>query len=323
MCEVMTIGEPMVMFLADTKEPLAKVNHFTKMIAGAELNVAIGLKRLGHSVSYASQVGNDPLGEYIIDFLNKESIDTSNVKKINTAPTGFQLKNRCDDGEAEVVYFRKGSAASKSDLDLLSSLNFDDTKILHITGIFPALSKTTRQMVDKLIDIAHKRGIIVTFDHNPRPVLWNSQEEMIAVTNEIACKCDVVMPGFKEGKLFTKKETKEEIADFYLNKGVSKVIIKMGDTGSYMKEKVSDGTYREYTFPSFKVNVVDTVGAGDGFASGILSGMLEKLDNEKILERGNAIGAIQVTHLSDNEGLPTLKELTTFIKNTPRKQMIL
>lgn len=60
MCEVMTIGEPMVMFLADTKEPLAQVNHFTKMIAGAELNVAIGLQRLGHSVSYATQVGNDP-----------------------------------------------------------------------------------------------------------------------------------------------------------------------------------------------------------------------------------------------------------------------
>ena len=74
MCEVLTIGEPMVMFLADTKQPLSQVDHFTKMIAGAELNVAMGLSRLGHSVSYMTQVGEDPFGEYIKDFLKKEQI---------------------------------------------------------------------------------------------------------------------------------------------------------------------------------------------------------------------------------------------------------
>lgn len=322
MCEVLTIGEPMVMFLADTKEPLSKVNHFTKMIAGAELNVAIGLQRLGHSVSYATQIGNDPLGEYIINFLHKESINTSNIKKIDDAPTGFQLKSQSDDGNSEVIYFRKNSAASKTSEKLLSTLTFNNTKILHLTGIFPALSQNTCQMIDKLIDLAHKNNIMVTFDHNPRPILWKNQEEMISTTNKLACKCDIVMPGLSEGRLFTKKHTKEDIADFYLNQGVSKVIIKLGDTGSYMKERLSDGSYREFISPSFEVKVVDTVGAGDGFAAGILSGLLEHLDNEKILERANAIGAIQVMNLSDNAGLPTISKLNKFIKNTPRKQMI-
>ena len=83
MCEVLTIGEPMVMFLADTKQPLSQVDHFTKMIAGAELNVAMGLSRLGHSVSYMTQVGEDPFGEYIKDFLKKEQIDKSYIKETN------------------------------------------------------------------------------------------------------------------------------------------------------------------------------------------------------------------------------------------------
>ena len=96
MCEVLTIGEPMVMFLADTKEPLSQVDHFTKMIAGAELNVAMGLSRLGHNVSYMTQVGEDPFGEYIKDFLKKEQIDTSYIKETNIAPTGFQIKNQVD-----------------------------------------------------------------------------------------------------------------------------------------------------------------------------------------------------------------------------------
>ena len=140
MCEVLTIGEPMVMFLADTKQPLSQVDHFTKMIAGADLNVALGLSRLGHSVSYMTQVGEDPFGEYIKDFLKKEQIDTSYIKETNEAPTGFQIKNQVDAGDPEVIYFRKGSAASKATKELLRDVDFSGSKILHVTGIFPALS---------------------------------------------------------------------------------------------------------------------------------------------------------------------------------------
>lgn len=307
MCEVLTIGEPMVMFLADTKQPLSQVDHFTKMIAGAELNVAMGLSRLGHSVSYMTQVGEDPFGEYIKDFLKKEQIDTSYIKETNEAPTGFQIKNQVDAGDPEVIYFRKGSAASKATKELLRDVDFSGSKILHVTGIFPALSEETREMTKELIQMAHQNGLMVTFDPNPRPVLWDSEEQMIKETNKLACMCDIVMPGFREGKLFTGLQTKEEIADFYLNEGVKKVVIKLGTSGSYSKERLDDGSFVESEETCFKVPVVDTVGAGDGFASGVISATLEGLDDKKILERGNAIGAMQVMNLSDNEGLPTIK----------------
>lgn len=319
MCEVMTLGEPMVMFLADTKEPLSQVNHFTKMIAGAELNVAMGLSRLGHSVSYLTQVGNDPFGEYIKDFLKKEQIDSSYVRMTSEAPTGFQIKNQVDDGDPEVIYFRKGSAASKSTKELLRDVDLNGCKILHVTGIFPALSKETQNMTKELIQLARQNKIMVTFDPNPRPVLWNSEKEMIEETNKLACMCDVVMPGFREGKLFTGLQTKEEIADFYLEQGVKKVVIKLGTSGSYSKERLEDGSYKESEEVCFKVPVVDTVGAGDGFAAGVISAILEGLDDKKILERGNAIGAIQVMHLSDNEGLPNISELNEFLKTYQKK----
>lgn len=70
---------------------------------------------------------------------------------------------------------------------------------------------------------------------------------------------------------------------------------------------------------AFEVPVLDTVGAGDGFAAGVISGILENLEDNKILERGNAIGGIQVMHLSDKEGLPTVDELDNFLKNYKRK----
>ncbi|MDG5855557.1 sugar kinase [Clostridium beijerinckii] len=319
MSEIITIGEPMVMFLADTKEHLSNVEHFTRLIAGAELNVAMGLRRLGHTATYISQVGEDPFGQYVKKYLENENIDTTFVKTYKEAPTGFQFKNRTDEGDPEVLYFRKGAAASRITKDILNEISFSDGKVLHITGIFPALSKTTLETTFKAIEKAHENGMLVTFDPNPRPVLWESKEKMIQVTNELAFKSDIVLPGFSEGKLFTGKDYKEEIADFYLDKGVKKVVIKMGTTGSYSREKLENGQIKEAECPSFEVPVLDTVGAGDGFAAGVISGILENLEDNKILERGNAIGGIQVMHLSDNEGLPTVDELDNFLKNYKRK----
>lgn len=319
MSEIITIGEPMVMFLADTKEHLSNVEHFTRLIAGAELNVAMGLRRLRHTVTYISQVGEDPFGQYVKKYLENENIDTTFVKTYKEAPTGFQFKNRTDEGDPEVLYFRKGAAASRITKDILNEISFSDGKVLHITGIFPALSETTLETTFKAIEKAHENGMLVTFDPNPRPVLWESKEKMIQVTNELAFKSDIVLPGFSEGKLFTGKDYKEEIADFYLDKGVKKVVIKMGTTGSYSREKLENGQIKEAEYPSFEVPVLDTVGAGDGFAAGVISGILENLEDNKILERGNAIGGIQVMHLSDNEGLPTVDELDNFLKNHKRK----
>jgi 2-dehydro-3-deoxygluconokinase len=319
MSEIITIGEPMVMFLADTKEHLSNVEHFTRLIAGAELNVAMGLRRLGHTVTYVSQVGDDPFGQYVKNYLENENIDTNFIRTYKEAPTGFQFKNRTDEGDPEVLYFRKGAAASKITKDILNEINFSEAKVLHITGIFPALSETALETTFKAIEKAHEQGMLVTFDPNPRPVLWESQEKMISVTNELAFKSDIVLPGFREGKLFTGKDTKEEIADFYLKQGVKKVIIKMGTTGSYSREQLENGQVKESECPSFEVPVVDTVGAGDGFAAGVISATLENLEDIKVLERGNAIGGIQVMHLSDNDGLPTVEELDNFLKNYKMK----
>ena len=198
-------------------------------------------------------------------------------------------------------------------------MDFSGSKILHVTGIFPALNEETREMTKEMIRMAHQNGLTVTFDPNPRPVLWSSEEEMIKETNKLACMCDVVMPGFREGKLFTGLLTKEEIADFYLQEGVKKVVIKLGTSGSYSKERMDDGSYVESEEVCFKVPVIDTVGAGDGFAAGVISATLEGLDDKKILERGNAIGAMQVMNLSDNEGLPTINELNEFLKTYQKK----
>ncbi|MTT32376.1 sugar kinase [Terrilactibacillus sp. BCM23-1] len=318
MSEIITMGEAMAMFVADDEAPLSQVNHFTKYLAGAEVNVAIGVSRLGHTISYLSQVGRDPFGEYIQYMLEKEHISTDFIKVNDERPTGFQMKNKTSTTDPEVVYFRKNTAASTIDPAFINQMDFSDAKILHVTGIFPALSDETFEATLQAIQKAIENQMLVTFDPNLRPTLWKSEEEMVHKINLLAEKCDVFMPGFKEAKHLTGLTTKEEIANHYLAKGIKKIIIKLGTTGSYMRDHDSETFVK-----SFTVQPVDTVGAGDGFAVGILTGLLEELSPSALLTRANAIGAIQVTHLSDNEGLPTREELDHFIASYQKRSELI
>ena len=153
--------------------------------------------------------------------------------------------------------------------------------------------------------------MLLTFDPNLRPQLWKTKEDMISFINELAYKTDIFMPGINEARILCNSDVPEEIADHYLSRGTKNIIIKLGDKGSYYASK-DDSFY----VPGFKVEeIIDTVGAGDGFAVGVLSSLREGLDYKDALLRGNAIGAIQLTSIGDNEGLPTREVLKTFMQN--------
>lgn len=299
----------MALFIAEEEGTLDTVNKFTKALAGAEANVAIGLSRLGHTVKYVSKLGNDPFGKYIYEKLLEENIDVSSIKFTDEYPTGFMIKSKTSEGDPDIFYFRRGSAASHVTPDDIDC-DVSQLKHIHITGITAALSKDTLDTVYRMIQIGKENGIRISFDPNIRKSLWKSEDEMVSTLNDIAFKCDIVMPGIKEGFILTGSENPDDIADYYLNKGVKTVIIKIGDKGAYVKTKDES-----FTVSGYKVEkVVDTVGAGDGFATGVISGLLEGLTLKDAVKRGNAIGAIIIMSPGDNDGLPDREALDKFMK---------
>lgn len=311
MSEVILFGEPMALFVADTVGPLEDVEHFTRSLAGAEVNVCIGLTRLGHKATYVTRLGDEPLGRYVEKFLKKEGIGTEFITFDPVFRTGIQLKNKVIEGDPYAPYYRKGSAASHISASEIDAINFEGIQHVHITGIPPALSESCRQATYRLFERAKKNKVYISFDPNLRPALWESREVMIRTINDLASKADLVLPGTAEGLLLMGSEKPEEIADFYQKLGAKTVVIKLGSHGAYVR------TEKEaYSVEGFKVEkVIDTVGAGDGFAVGMISGRLEGLSLRDCVKRGNAIGAIQVQHISDNEGLPTREELEAFISS--------
>lgn len=312
MSQVITIGEPLVV-LASTEidVPLEDVTNFNRYLAGSELNVAVGLSRLNHSVQFITKVGTDPFGKFIKKELKKNNIGIDYVYYDDKHCTGHQIKELVSKGDPFVFNYRSNSAASFIDSAVLDDIDLSETKIAHLTGIFPAISSSAYDTYIELINILKRKNIIITFDPNLRPALWKSKEEMVNTLNYIASKCDIILPGINEGKILVGNTNPEVISDFYLkNPHTKAVVTKLGPDGAYIKQKNKHG----FKIDGFKSHVKDTVGAGDGFALGFISGLLENLPFEEAVRRGNAVGAMQVQTYGDNDGYPTPSELNEFIK---------
>ncbi|WP_025691318.1 sugar kinase [Paenibacillus zanthoxyli] len=307
--DVVTFGEPMAMFYANEEGPLDEVMSFSKALAGAESNVATGLARLEHTVGYVTKLGEDSFGSFIFKALNQESIDTSSISFSSEFPTGMLIKSKVVTGDPKVEYYRKRSAASKLGLADFDASYFASAGHLHVTGISSAISSECHEFSVHAMEFMKQSGKTVSFDPNLRPALWPGAKTMTDTINNLATRCDWFIPGLGEGRILTGLTAPEEIASYYLNLGVSLIVIKLGPEGAYYKSSDSEGYVQ-----GFKVDqVVDTVGAGDGFAVGVISALLEKLTLEEAVRRGNAIGALAVMSPGDRDGLPTRKQLERFI----------
>ncbi|WP_089966526.1 sugar kinase [Lihuaxuella thermophila] len=307
--DVVTIGETMVMFTPQTTGLLRYAKNFTLSYAGAETNVAIGLSRLGHRVGWISQVGQDELGESLISFVRGEGIDVSQVKKHPTAPTGLYIKEYLNQKEVRIYYYRHQSAASMMDRRNIDTDYISRAKFLHITGITPALSGSCREMIFEAIDAAKVHGVKVVFDPNYRAKLWDA-ETAKPVLLEIAARSDIILPGIDEARLLLGKSDPEEIANDLFHLGAQLVVVKLGPEGAYYQSKKEVGFVAGFPVDE----VVDPVGAGDAFAAGFLSGLLEGLSLESAVQRGNAAGALVVMVRGDYEGLPQRETLMRFMK---------
>ncbi len=308
--DVVTFGEVMAMFVATESGPLERAANFNRALAGAETNVAIGLARLGHRVGWVGRVGEDYFGRFALAERAGHGVDTAAVSLDSGAATGFQFKSRADGGDPDVAYFRRNSAGSRLAPSPTTDAYIAVARHLHVTGIPLALSPSTRAFTLRAITIARESGMTVSFDPNLRPGLWASPEEMIRVTNAVAATADWVLPGLTEGRLLAGLPCADadQVARFDLDRGAQRVVVKAAVQGA----SLHTATGRRDR-PIFPVEVVDTVGAGDGFAVGLISAHLDGLPVEAALKRAAAIGALATTSRGDKDGLPDRPALAAFL----------
>jgi len=313
--EVVTLGECLASFVAADAGPLAEARGFTRHIAGAEANVAVGLARLGHAVAYIGRVGGDGFGTAILRALRGEGVDVRHLTIDDSARTGVMFRERRVLGAMDVVYHRAGSAGSRlTPEDVVRAVDdgvFEGIRWLHLTGITPALSDTARAATTRALEEGRRIGATVSLDVNLRRRLW-SDEQAAPVLRDLASRVDVVFGSTDELALVAGADIDSEpdqLVAAVAATGPRTVVVKLGRDGALGRD--GETSMAE---PGIAVtDVVDPVGAGDAFCAGFIAGRLDGVDLTTALRMGNACGALAVAASGDQSGLPDRVELARLL----------
>jgi 2-dehydro-3-deoxygluconokinase len=290
MTDVFTLGEAIGVISAD------RLRHDMEVrldVGGPELTTAVGLARLGHSVTWLGRVGGDELGARIVTVLRGEGIDASHVQSDPSAATGLAMRQRRIGRAGHVVHYRGGSAGARLGPGDIPARAVQAAKVLHVTGITPALSGTAWSAAHHAVKLARDAGLAVSVDVNYRPQLWIDRQEALEALNELATGADVLFANQDELQLI------EPVIGT-----IRELVVTRGGKGA--SATVNGMRYDAQAAP---VTVVDPAGAGGSFAAGYLSGMIEELHPTDRLRRGCALAAFTVASHSTWQGLPTRAEL--------------
>ena len=312
--DLLTFGESMVSLRSTG--PLSAGGSLGMHVAGAESNVAVGVARLGHNVTWVGVVGADPHGEYIVRQLRAEGIGLQH--RVDAArSTGVMFLEQRTADVTRAFYYRAGSAGSTLGREDLDGALTAGARILHLTGITAALSPDARKAVEYAAERAAAEGMEVSLDVNYRSKLW-SREEARAVLTPLARHASIVIAsddelGLVADAVGADAETSHPdagagaeaaMAAELLGRGVREVVVKRGADGAGVH--TADGRWEA---PAVPVTGIDTVGAGDAFTAGYLSALLDGADVAGRLHRGVLAGAFAVSTAGDWEGLPARAEL--------------
>ena len=276
--DVVCVGETMVLVTPDPASPLRLGGPARIDVAGAESSVACYLAQLGARTAWVSRLGDDPLGELVMTRLGEHGVDTSFVDVDPAAPTGVFFK---DPGETtRVFYYRAGSAASA----LGPSTRVPPARIVHLSGITPALSTSCAELVDQLLSTRR-----CSFDVNYRSRLWTTGEAA-PVLHSLANRASIVFVGLDEAETLWGTKTPADVRA--LLPGPDVLVVKDGAVGATSFHPA--GTTFE---PAPPVDVVEPVGAGDAYAAGYLAALLRDLPEPDRLRQGHrtAAAALRIT----------------------------
>jgi len=299
MSTVLTLGEPMAVMYPTEPVTLDVARTLGLDLAGAESNFAIGLARLGVDVRLYTRLGADRFGDMIRAIWKREGVDAGAVMTDPDAPTAVYFREWLPDGERRVLYYRKGSAASRMTPDDLRPEWFAGLKLLHLTGITPALSANCAATCHAAVELAKAAGALVSFDPNYRAKLWSPAEAQAGLL-PIIRQADWLLLGHEDARAVLGTEDDDEILKQGAALGPSVVVLKRAERGA-----VAWAEGQRWESEAVPVKAVDPVGAGDGFDAGFVAARLRGWDIPAALKAGNKVGAACVAVLGDYAGYPT------------------
>jgi len=296
MADIVVVGNMVADLLAKPVEEMPPrgavqpVPQLELQSGGCGANAANALACLGVDVAVAGMVGNDPLGDFLVEDMRANGVDVSAVVRTDKALTATTFVAIHADGERS--FFHHFGASAHFRLEDIEQGLLDNAKIVHIGGFFsmPALDGPPTA---ELLQAAKGKGAITCLD-----TAYDSGGRWMEALAPCLDYLDYFIPSLQEARALSGMRTEREIAEFFLKHPLRAVVIKLGDRGCYLR---SGG--QEWRIPAFRVQCVDATGAGDAFAAGFLAATLNGSTPQQAARLGNAVGALAVTKVGATAGV--------------------
>lgn len=317
MKKVFCIGELLIDFVAENQgNDLSKATVFTKKAGGAPANVACAIARLGGNSSFIGCIGEDPFGNYLLDVLLENKVDTSFLQRSDTFTT-LAFVSISEDGERDFVFSR----GADRELKYLPKVKVDfRNNMVHLGAATALLGGPLESAYGHYFFDGLTERAFISFDPNFRHDLWKKNEAAFVkkclpfIEKSHLCKFSL-----EEAQLLSGFMDLEKACEALHQIGTRAIVITLGSEGTFLSTSSRQGT-----IPSIPVSPVDTTGAGDAFI-GCLLYLLSSLENpEKIMDNydmlsemvrtSNAAGALTTTQFGAIPSLPDQRQLKESLK---------
>lgn len=299
----------------DYYKTLSESTTYRKYLGGSPANIAVGLARLKKKVGFIGRVSDDQFGDFIFDTFQKESVDTSQIRRCtNGEKLGLTFTEILNEHESSILMYRNAIADLQLSVEDIQEEYIKNAKALLLSGTSLAASPS-REAALKAMFLAKKTDTPIIFDIDYRPYNWANTDEISIYYSLVAAESTIIIGSREEfdltERLLKPSMSDQESADFWFGQRAQIVVIKHGKEGS--TAYTSDG--ENYSIKPFPVKALKSFGGGDGYGSAFLYGLLENWSIEKCLELGSASASMLVKSHGCSADMPTIEEIQTFIQS--------
>lgn len=328
--DLLCIGRSSIdLYSSDIGKPFEEITGFSAFVGGCPTNISVGTRRLGLKSALLTGVGYDPVGDFIIHFLKKEGVDVTWVAKKEGRRSSAVILGIEPPDKFPLVYYRDNCADIALDMDDIRKVPIDKFKAILISGTGLSL-EPSRSATIFAAETAHENGVKVVLDIDFRADQWPDLQTFGTTVRSVLPYTDIVIGTSEEVKAAAYSGTGEaeishsqvneskveadvnESVSRLLKRGPEVLLLKTGSEGCIIHYR--DGA-KPQQVKGYPVEIINTLGAGDAFASGLLYGFINGWNWHKCARLGNACGAIVVTRHGCANFMPTLDEVEEFVKD--------
>ncbi|KYH25403.1 putative sugar kinase [Halalkalicoccus paucihalophilus] len=308
--DILVAGETLIDFLPEHPGSLQEVETFTRRPGGAPANVAVALATLGEVPRFWTRVGDDPFGDDLAETLAEYGLSDELVERDPEAKTSLAFVSHDESADRQFSFYRDGTADTRMEPGSVDHL-LKSVSWVHLGGVTLA-SEPSRAATLDLAERAGDAGCTVSFDPNARPELWDSRAEFGRLVDEVLPNVDVLKATPEDLAEAGIEGEGTDLARAACERGPHTTLLTLGGEGALAVATDGAPWSGEATHAGYRVDPVDTTGAGDAFTAGAIAALSGGEDLAEAIAFGNAVAATTTTAEGAMTALPDRESVERF-----------